>query len=67
MDILERARRVRRYAIEGREAFESSDLRQDAILRNLEVIGEAAKGIDEMHRQRWSHIRGAAWRGFATS
>ena len=62
VDSLERARRVRRYAAEGRDAFESSDMLQDAILRNLEVIGEAAKGIDEANRARWSHI---PWRRMA--
>jgi len=62
VDILERARRVRRYTAEGRDAFEASDMRQDAVLRNLEVIGEAAKGIDEEHRQRWEHV---PWRRMA--
>ena len=62
VDILERARRVRRYTAEGRDAFESSDMLQDAVLRNLEVMGEAAKGIGEAHRRRWPHI---PWRRMA--
>jgi len=62
VDILERARRVRRYAAKGREAYEESTLIQDGILRNLEVIGEAAKGIDEKHRARWPHV---PWRRMA--
>jgi hypothetical protein len=48
--------RVERYAAAGREAYEKSTLIQDGILRNLEVIGEAAKGIDEEHRARWPHV-----------
>lgn len=62
VDILERARRVRRYAAEDREAFEESDLVQDAILRNLEVIGEAAKRVSDEDRRRWVHV---PWRRMA--
>lgn len=32
---------------------------QDAVIRNLEIIGEAAKRVDEEHRQKWPEIR---WR-----
>jgi len=35
---------------------------QDAVLRNLEVIGEAAKGIEDEHRERWPD---AQWRRMA--
>lgn len=62
IDILERARRVDRYRERGRGAFGESDLIQDAILRNLEVIGEAAKRIDEEDRARWPEI---PWRRMA--
>lgn len=62
VDILEHARRVQRYAAEGHEAYEASTMIQDAILRNLEVIGEAAKGIDEEHRRRWPDV---PWRRMA--
>lgn len=62
VDILERARRVRRYTAEGRDAFEASDMLQDAVLRNLEIIGEAAKGIGEVHRRQWPHV---PWRRMA--
>lgn len=49
--ILERIDRVREYTIQGREAF-FSDLRtQDAVIRNFEVIGEAAKRIMEDYRK----------------
>ena len=56
IDILERSRRIARYVGNGREAFEASDLVQDAVLRNLEVIGEAAKGIDDERRERWTAV-----------
>lgn len=49
--ILERIDRVREYTIQGRDAF-FSDLRtQDAVIRNFEVIGEAAKRIPEEYRK----------------
>lgn len=41
--IAERIRRIEDCAQEGREAFESSHILQDAIVRNFEVIGEAVK------------------------
>jgi len=45
--IMERIRRIEEYTGEGREAFLSSPLYQDAVCRNLEVIGEAAKHISD--------------------
>lgn len=62
IDMLERARRIRRYTSEGRAAFEESEMVQDAVLRNLEVIGEAAKGIDDEDRERWPDV---PWRRMA--
>jgi uncharacterized protein with HEPN domain len=62
IDILERSRRIAGYIADGRETFEESVLVQDAVLRNLEVIGEAAKGIDQAARERWSDI---PWRRMA--
>lgn len=62
VDILERARRVERFAARGRDEFEDSDLVQDAILRNLEVIGEAAKRLPAEYRERWSDV---PWRRMA--
>jgi uncharacterized protein with HEPN domain len=43
--ILERCHRITRFIGGGREAFASSEETQDAIIRNLEVIGEAAKRV----------------------
>ncbi|MDI9633235.1 MAG: DUF86 domain-containing protein [Methanolinea sp.] len=43
--ILERIRRVEEYTRGGREVFSSSPMVQDAVVRNLEVIGEAVKNI----------------------
>ncbi|MEX2473205.1 MAG: HepT-like ribonuclease domain-containing protein [Gemmatimonadota bacterium] len=62
VDILERARRVERYAADGREALQNSDLLQDAVLRNLEIIGEAAKQVPSEYRERCpSKMAGFPW------
>ena len=48
--ILERIDRIQGYTVEGKEAF-FRDLRtQDAVIRNFEVIGEAAKRIPDEFR-----------------
>ncbi len=39
--ILDAIERIERYAEPGRGAFDTEPMRQDAILRNLEVVGEA--------------------------
>jgi len=54
---------VREYTAGGREAFVASSMIQDAVLRNLEVIGEAVKGLDDSSRSRapdvpWRRIAG---------
>jgi uncharacterized protein with HEPN domain len=51
-DMLECARKVVRYTAHlTREQFFSSELEYDATLRNLEILGEAAKKVpDELKR-----------------
>lgn len=48
--ILERIDRVREYTIQGRDAFFSDRRTQDAVIRNFEVIGEAARRTPEEYR-----------------
>ncbi|HEY0784155.1 MAG TPA: DUF86 domain-containing protein [Thermoanaerobaculia bacterium] len=62
-DMLEAARRVVRYTA-GRqvETFAADEMAYDATLRNLEVLGEAAKNIPEEIRQRYPDVD---WRGIA--
>jgi uncharacterized protein with HEPN domain len=60
--ILERIDRIESYVQDGREAFVASPIQQDAVMRNLEVIGEAAKCISEDLKQCNSDI---PWRQIA--
>jgi uncharacterized protein with HEPN domain len=48
--ILECADRIERYLGQDREAFLRNTMVQDAVIRNFEVIGEAAKRIPEQFR-----------------
>jgi uncharacterized protein with HEPN domain len=52
-DILESIDRIRDYlAGIDKQEFVQSRLTQDAVIRNLEIIGEAARQIPEEVRQR---------------
>jgi uncharacterized protein with HEPN domain len=53
---------IRTYASAGEEAFRSDRMRQDAIIRKLEVIGEAVKRLSDETRRREPAIR---WRQIA--
>jgi uncharacterized protein with HEPN domain len=50
--MLERCQRVARFIRAGREAFLASEELQDAVIRNIEVIGEAAKRVSPELRSR---------------
>ena len=49
--ILERIERIIEYTSDGKEAFFADRRTQDAVIRNFEVIGEAAKRIPEKFRK----------------
>lgn len=38
---------IKRYTVEGREAFFADDKTQDAVIRNIEILGQAVKGISD--------------------
>jgi len=59
-DILDSAGRIAEYlAGIDRDAFAGQPLLQDAVLRNLEVIGEAAKQLPDDIKAK---IEGVEWR-----
>ncbi|HEV2166146.1 MAG TPA: HepT-like ribonuclease domain-containing protein [Thermoplasmata archaeon] len=51
--ILERIERVRRFTKEGKADFLRSELIQDAVIRELEVIGEATKRLGVVCQDIW--------------
>ena len=60
--ILEAIHDIEQYASEGRGTFMADKMRQDAIIRKLEVIGEAVKNLSEKTKQRRPEI---PWRQIA--
>ena len=50
---LERCQRISRFIRPGQEAFFASDELQDAVIRNIEVIGEAAKRVSPVARDQF--------------
>ena len=50
--MLERCQRIARFIEPGRDAFLVSEQLQDAVIRNVEVIGEAAKRVSAETRSR---------------
>ena len=51
-DIVERIDRIRRATAGGKAGFFESDVIQDAVIRNLELIGEAAKHVSAAVRRQ---------------
>lgn len=45
LHMVERCDRILRFIAKGREEFFESEALQDAVIRNIEVIGEAAKRV----------------------
>jgi len=60
--IHERLQRIEACAREGREAYEASHVLQDAIIRNVEVIGEAVKRLSPALLQQYPEV---PWRRIA--
>jgi uncharacterized protein with HEPN domain len=62
-DILEAIAAIRRYHDRDKNAFEQDELLQGWFVRNLQIIGEAARGLSDDVRSRaptvpWSKIIG---------
>ena len=60
--ILDALVRIESYTGNGREAFFQDSMIQDAVMRNLEVIGEAAKNLPADFRAQ--HVE-VAWQKIA--
>lgn len=54
--------KIERFTVDGRDRFMAEAMIQDAVLRNLEVIGQAAKRVDDRYRAGHAEI---PWRGLA--
>jgi|SRR5271157_3723109 len=61
--ILERVDRILNYTQAGRAAFLDDPLIQDAVIRNFEVIGEAAKRVSDEYRDSHPMV---PWRGLTS-
>lgn len=62
-DMLECIHKIESYTVDGRDAFLNTPMMQDAVIRNLEIIGEATKQLSPELRQaspdvRWQQIAG---------
>lgn len=62
INILECVDKIMDYTSSGKEEFMKSTLIQDAVIRNLEIIGEATKKISPILRKDYQAI---PWRKMA--
>ena len=60
--ILESVQRIERFTADGKGRFLGDAMVQNAVLRNFEVIGEAAKRLDDSYRTAHPEI---PWRAVA--
>lgn len=63
LDIVEAIEQIEKYAVQGREAFESNELIQVWHVRHLQVIGEAARTLSHTFKEKhpqipWARIAG---------
>jgi len=54
--ILDAIDRIQQYTADGRDAFMTNNMIQDAVVRNFEIIGAAAKRLTERLRHRHPQI-----------
>lgn len=55
-DIRDAIDRILTYTAGGREAFFTDSMIQDAVVRNIEIIGEAARAVTEATRRAHPEI-----------
>jgi uncharacterized protein with HEPN domain len=54
--ILESLLKIERFTRQGKEAFLKQDMIQDAVIRNFEIMGEAAKRVPQSYRDEHPEI-----------
>ena len=62
--ILECAQKIERYTKGGEKEFQTNTMLQDAVIRNFEIIGEAAKRVPETYCRTHSNIPWRLMAGF---
>lgn len=62
--ILECAEKIERYTKGGRDEFLKNTMTQDAVIRNFEIIGEAAKRVPAAYRRAHAEIPWRLMAGF---
>ncbi|MCE5323906.1 DUF86 domain-containing protein [bacterium] len=60
--ILESIEKIEKYTAQGRDSFFGQEIVQDAVMRNMEIIGEAVKHITQDIRDQHPEI---PWRKMA--
>ncbi|MDO8874263.1 MAG: DUF86 domain-containing protein [Methanoregula sp.] len=55
-DMAEAIRQIEKYAAEGKQEFETSELIQVWIVHYLQVLGEAARGVSEASQKNYPQI-----------
>ena len=54
--LVDRCRRIARFIASGKQSFMAGEELQDAVIRNIEVIGEAAKRVSAESRARMPEL-----------
>lgn len=62
--ILECAQKIERYTKGGEKEFQNDTMLQDAVLRNFEIIGEAAKRVPKAYRKAHPEVPWRLMAGF---
>lgn len=62
LHVMESIKKIESYIQEGEEVFMQSTMRQDAVMRNFEIIGEATKRISKDLKQTYPDV---PWRTVA--
>jgi uncharacterized protein with HEPN domain len=64
--ILDAIEKIESYVSVGRDAFDTTSHWQDAVIRQLEIIGEATKRLSQDLRSQYMEFPGVASLGYAT-